>query len=402
MKDIFTFIWFVITGRFSKAFELLRAMNLASKAAFIAVGAASYVIHQYPTQILRLVERSYYVALLTTVDSEKYLPLSQSAQKNLAELIDTLERDQAVDLRRRDLGVDQGFNTWAVSQMIVALGDKSPVTSDAVRGFFERNMDASCGCWRETPQKQPHTAASGWTLFAMSKLGLPPPDTSIDFLLARQSPDGWWPLHPAKVEARNASTYATAWATLALCSLRPQLAADKVRSEKASLAVDGALNWLSRSKVTGKARWFDYPANDPHIKSISISGLAIHALHVCGAEGLLAATDSAWLDEIDYTIVDANDTDVSNTYIELMDGALDFDRTRHYKLQWQLVATVDAYPRGDKVQRAAAVQWIETILTPELAGPEVRSKNWVASELLYALKYLRQYVDTQSRSTEKS
>jgi hypothetical protein len=61
-------------------------------------------------------------------------------------------------------------------------------------------------------------------------------------------------------------------------------------------------------------------------------------------------------------------------------------------LQWQLVATVDAFAAGTLAQRAAALQWIEWILTPGLVSPEVRNQNWVSAELLYALKYLQAHV----------
>jgi hypothetical protein len=88
-------------------------------------------------------------------------------------------------------------------------------------------------------------------------------------------------------------------------------------------------------------------------------------------------------------VTNANTTEVSNTYITPATGGLDFDRTRHYVLQWELVATVDAYAAGDLNQRATALQWLERILIPGLASPEVRNQNWVSAELLYGLRYLQ-------------
>lgn len=390
MKEFFAFLFLVITGRFQKAFEQLKAMGLMSKFVFLALGGISYVVHQYPQALWTYAERGYFLTVLVRAPQAPGLPLSSAARSELNGLIATLEGDQAMELRRRNLGVNQGFNTWAVSQMTVALEEASPVQPAAVKAFFSQNMDKECGCWRETPQKQPHTGATGWTIFALSKLNEKAPAESINYVLSGQSPEGWWALHPATQEPRNASTYATAWATLALCSQLPLYEKEAGGlSEKIKASITSATDWMKRSAFAGEARWYDYPANDPHIKSISLSGLVLHTLHACGSPEMVREADPRWLDALPDGVTDASDTDVSNTYIELAGGELDFDRTRHYKLQWQLVATVDAYAAGNRMQKAAALQWIEAILKPGLASPDVRNKNWVSAELLYALKYLR-------------
>lgn len=391
VKQIFQFLFLVITGRFRLAFELLRDLRLGTKLAFVAIGVGSYLVHQYPSELYLYGERAYYGAVLALRGkADDGIPLSRSARRNLDGLIHTLQGDQMVELMRRDLGVTQGYNTWAVAQMAASLGEALPVQPAAIQSFFESNADAQCSCWRETPDKPPHAGATGWTLFAMAKLGLRASPQLVRFLLDMQSPNGWWPLHPTNWEPKNASTYATAWATLALCSQLPlQETAENAEADRIKRAIKSSLNWLDKSEISQSARWLDYPANSPSFRSASISGLIVHTKRACGNTGDAEALHRQWLDNLPIEVTSASTVEASNTYITLKNGNLDFDRTRHYTLQWSLVATVDAFQAGSLAQRAAALQWIERILTPGLASPEVRNQNWVSAELLYALKYLR-------------
>jgi hypothetical protein len=374
MSDVFKFVVFVVTAQFSKAFELVRHLRLGTKLGFVAVGAVSYVVHQYPTELYTLGERAYYVGKLATGAKRDTILLSQSAQRRLAELIRTLQADLTIELKRRDLGVERGYNTWAVAQLVVALGEAVRSEAPAIQSFFEANLDKECSCWRETPQQQPHTGATGWTVFSMSRLGLKAPPQTLSFLLSLQSPEGWWPLHPAKLEPRSASTYATAWAALALCWQLPLQEPADPRIAKIKFAIANSLNWLEKNEIGQSTRWMDYPANTPSLKSISISGLVLHVLEQCGHDD--PRMQRAWLDGLSLDITNANTTEMSNTYITPSAGGLDFDKTRHAVLQWALLATVDSYAAGTLIERASALQWLERILTPNLLSPQVRNETW--------------------------
>jgi hypothetical protein len=369
----------------------VRHLRLGTKLAFLGVGLGSYAFHQYPDTILLYAGRAYYVADLAIKPKSDTIPLSASAKKNLSDLIQALQYDLRVEMRRRNLGISAGYNSWAIAQMAVALRNASPVPTAEVRETYEKTLDESCGCWRETPQAQPHTGATGWVVFSMSEFGMQTPARILENMLAMQSPDGWWPLYPAKLDVSNASTYATDWAALALCTqlpLQKKFGQDDAVVARMSFAVENAVNWLAKNEVVQAARWFDYPANPSSMRSISVSGLTIHVLNQCGYTQGLTVLHQRWLDAMPFEVTSASMTEASNADIFLKQG-LEFDRTRHYVLQWALVATVDAYASGNLAQRAAAVQWIERILKPSLLGPEVRSQRWVAAELLFALSHLQ-------------
>lgn len=394
MKHVSTFVFHVLTGRLRQAYEMLRHLRLGTQLAFIGLGVGSYLVHQYPSELWLYAERGYYTGRLMASPKAEGIALSRRAQQRLGELISTLQHDQIVELRRRNLGIGAGYNTWAIAQMSVGLGDANPVGAAELNQHFEKTLDEDCGCWRETPQSHPHTASTGWTIFAMSRLGLTTPPRVLGFILRAQSPEGWWALYPAKPEPVNAGSYPTAWAAMALCSQLPlqQQSQYPADLDRINFAIENALNWLSKNEVVQAARWIDYPANSPAIKSVSIAGLVVHTMRQCGYTEGVPALHRRWLSALPFGVTTAGTTEVSNTNLYLKNEGLEFDRTRHYVLQWALIATVDAYASGSTAQRAAAVQWIERILKPELLSPEVRSQRWVAAELLYALRHLRAHM----------
>jgi hypothetical protein len=148
-----------------------------------------------------------------------------------------------------------------------------------------------------------------------------------------------------------------------------------------------------QSEIQETARWYDYPANAAKMNSASISGLVLHVLAKCGATTHLQRQHRTWLGGMPATIASASTAEVSNVMLTLASGGLDFDRTRNYVLQWTLIATVDAYASGSALQKAAARQWLERILTPALVSEEVRKQTWVGAELLLALSHLAAALD---------
>lgn len=404
MKTLTKFIFLVITGRMLPAFNILREHRVGAQLTFLALGLVSYVVHQYPRELYSLGERAYFASELITRSNNDGIPLSRTARQNLAQLITTLRAEQSAEFNRRDLGIEKGYVAWTIAQIAVSYGNVPPVDPASVRQFFEKTMDDDCGCWRETPQRQPHTGATGWTVYAMSTLGIPAPSRAVSFLLSLQGPEGWWGLHPTKPEPGSASTYATAWATLALCTQMPlqQKSGSSDDTGRIKAAVDKALAWLMQSEIQDTARWYDYPANGAKMNSASISGLVLHVLAKCGATSQLERQHRKWLDGMPAAIASASTAEVSNVMVTLASGGLDFDRTRNYVLQWTMIATVDAYASGSLLQKAAARQWLERILTPALVSDEVRKQTWVGAELLLALSNLAAALDQPLSGPAKS
>lgn len=398
MKTIFKFLFLVITGRLRPAYHIIRDLRLSTKLAFIGMGLASYVVHQYPRELYVLGERGYFAALLVAQGSGDRIRLSESAQKNLAGLIGTLQADHT--LHPKDLRPEKDASGWSTAQSLVAVGNLARVDAAQVRDYYAKLIDGDCGCWREEKKRQPHTGATGWIVFAMSEYGIELPPRTLSYLLEAQGAEGWWALHPATTDPRHASTYATAWATLALCTQITGRTGVAMHSEAGRIkpAVDKALDWLAKREIEQSAHWHDYPANSPQLKSASISGLVLHVKRKCGVEQDLPRQHRQWLSGMPAVIANAGTAEFSNMMLPLNNGVTEFDRTRHYVLQWTMIATVDAYANGSLIQRAATQQWLERILTPALVSEEVRKQSWVSAELLYALRHLSNHLDRPSRS----
>ena len=156
MQNVFKFLFHVVSGRFRLAFEMLTELQLGTKVAFVGIGFCSYIIQQYPTELYTAGERSYYMTVLAVTGNDRRIKLSKGGRSHLDSLIKNLKNDHTVELMRRNLGVVQGYNTWAVAQTVVALGRPLPVKSATLKTFFEGRIDEKCNCWRETPEKQPH------------------------------------------------------------------------------------------------------------------------------------------------------------------------------------------------------------------------------------------------------
>lgn len=186
MSHVLTFLFHVITGQFRKAYELVRHLRLGTQLSFVGQGLVSYGFHQYPNEIYLLGERGYYIVRLGVSAGmpSNAIPLSTRGRQQLSSLIETLRNDLTIELMRRDLGVSQGYNTWAVAQTVVGLASALRIEPSTILAFFERNIDENCACWHETPEKQPHTGATGWTIYSISALGLAAPPIVLNSLLS--------------------------------------------------------------------------------------------------------------------------------------------------------------------------------------------------------------------------
>lgn len=230
-------------------------------------------------------------------------------------------------------------------------------------------------------------------IFSLGQTGPLPDSLGPEFLLKSQKTDGWWPLHPSADDASNASTYATAWALLALgeyaANKKAELEKDKQQAIRIELAMSRGLVWLKRNKLDRLPRWQDYPMSSDSYRSLSISGLVLYALHKRPRGDDLETIDRAWLEALDGSMLESDDIEQSDGTVSFPSGPPINDRTRHIKLPWVVMGTLSAYKNGTAWQRAKALAWFERLVGSELLTRSVRNKPWVAAELLIALRELR-------------
>jgi hypothetical protein len=232
-------------------------------------------------------------------------------------------------------------------------------------------------------------APSAWVIFSLAEIDTPATNGEINFLLGEQHPEGWWPVFPVEDgKSEYASTYGTAWALLALQYQLSKKLISGNDASRVSAAVSRGAGWLIAKRATG-TRWKDYPLNPNGRFSESISGAALHALHMTSPDKL-SSIDQDWLDNLPSRAPSASDAEHDDYWIDSKDGS-HIDGYTHPKLPWMLVATVDAYPSGSILQRARALQWLESAVQQQsVVAADTHPTNWWRAELLYALKYLLQ------------
>jgi hypothetical protein len=335
-----------------------------------------------------------YVALMSLASLRKValvqsdrIPMAETAMVRLRATIQVLADSLAQDAARFLSNKDHAFNAWAVAQTMVAIKGLRNIDWPSVEGYFESQMSARCACWQEEAEKQPHTGASGWVLYAMGNYGAVAPNAVLEYVLNLQSQDGWWPLHPTTGAQSNASTYATAWALLGLTAQMDKIA-DAALKARIGTAIGAGMAWLQRARLKGKASWKDYPASNEGRETIGVSGLALHVLHTLRFSAEMDVIDKEWLTRLPVDELEADEVDVTNAGITLKSGSPEIDHTRNNRLSWALAAAADAYAKGSALQRARVVAWLELVLRRNLATESVLRQNWVVAELLIALRHV--------------
>ena len=160
------------------------------------------------------------IAILATLsrvawNSEPYIPMS----KHLVAQVNATQKQMAASLASdfQQLG-ESDTHAWPVMQSTVASHGSIPIDLEHVRQFVRGELDPDCSCWREIPViRPPNIAVSGWVLFGLAEISTPAASAEIKFLIDEQHPDGWWSIFQVeRDDPEYASSYATAWALLAL------------------------------------------------------------------------------------------------------------------------------------------------------------------------------------------
>jgi hypothetical protein len=315
------------------------------------------------------------------------IPISDRARANLQGNLTGLSA--YLESRLDEMGAHPEFNTWSVAQTWVALHglDASlPPSAAKLREFMTGQRDPSCYCWRETEDKLPHTVATSWVLYALALYDQPAAPQEIASLLDRQGETGWWSMFPATPDPGNASTAATAWASLALhAQLSHRLIAPEQR-ERAEAAVGKAAAWLRSRAQPGRARWSEYAPDHTAEQQgdyLAVSALAVHALRtIAGDRGF----DELWLAGLPRQVPALSESEAAKGYVFRSKNQFTLDDVRHYRYPWMLATTVDAFGAGSNLEKSRALIWIEDALSRPLSNNDFRSEIWTIAEAVFAFR----------------
>jgi len=234
-----------------------------------------------------------------------------------------------------------GTSPWAIAQATAASHRLIEIDRESLAKFFRDSAEPSCRCWKEIPdQSHPlNIPVTAWVIFALAEINKPATSEEITFLLNEQQSEGWWSVFPIpKGYSDYASSYATAWAVLALHNqLAKKLISDS-DAARAREAVSRGASWLL-TKRGEAARWKDYPQDPAGKISESISALVVYALHSTTPNGL-RSIEKDWLDNLP-SVPSAGEAENDYHWV-----GNNLDAFVQIKLPWMLIATASAYQSG--------------------------------------------------------
>jgi hypothetical protein len=276
---------------------------------------------------------------------------------------------------------------WTLAILTAASNGMIKMKPEVVLTYF-RNTEIACNCWQETPDNlhPPNVAVSGWVLFALAELNFPATEAQVRFFLREQKRDGWWSVFQATDDEANASTFGTAWALIGLQTQLRNKLIPQTMEEEVSNAIGKGSSWLIRYQGSG-SRWKDYPFHEKGANSDSLSGLAMHALHLTASDSI-KQLKKEWLDNLPSKVPAAGERSQSYVWVRRV-GAPVNDALIQIALPWMLIATADAYGAGNYRQRTRALLWMERALYQEsVIRADTQVDNWWRAELLLALRYV--------------
>ncbi|MEM1133725.1 MAG: toll/interleukin-1 receptor domain-containing protein [Pseudomonadota bacterium] len=273
---------------------------------------------------------------------------------------------------------------WEVAQMSMALSGLREIPSETILRYIQDRRNETCVCWTETPGLG-DIGATSWVLAAKARLGAAPEEREIQALLAQQFKNGSWPVYFDTIDqARHASTYATAWAVIALMyqgSLMPESA--PLRPD-IDLALRRARIFLRQTAPTQADRRLDYPSVPNSMPSLSLAAIAVVMASpedVTGPRGYGAA----WAKEIN-GFQTPGYTERSDRVVYRAGRDQRFDTTGHTVFPWQLLAMTRVAEGADLTMRVKANRLLLQAADADNRGLLRSDRAWHAAETLIALR----------------
>jgi hypothetical protein len=361
------------------------ALSWIGRFAILLFMLGSVLIATHVEQAMSLADEGATLARVGWAASSK-IPLAAPVVAKVSDTAKRIAASLEADLGRPG---QKDTQVWPIAQAAVGSHGLVDIDWDYLIKFMRASAEPDCNCWKDykgtsLPRNIP---ASGWVIFCLAEIDTPATSGEINFLLDEQASEGWWSVFPVdEGDGEYASTYGTSWALLALQNqLSKKLIGDN-QIQAVSAALSRGASWLLAKRTPG-ARWKDYPLNPNGRFSESLSGLALHTLHTI-APNKLRSIDQEWLDNLPESAPSASDADNDYYWIHSKDGN-HLDGYVQVRLPWMLIATVDAYPIGNILQRAKALQWLESAVQQQsVEAADTEPTNWWRAELLYALKHV--------------
>jgi hypothetical protein len=394
--------------------ERLNKLPLWSRLAILLILGTGLAITVYHRQI-----ETYSFAVWGATFHRDEARVPESSRTNLIPALNEMgsELRTGFDDYKGNDSTDLQYQAWNIAQIDVALwglrvNDSVGAPINKVEQYLlesaDRNDACGCGrgqnclCWRELKETTPsaanpvHLGVTAWAAFSLAhheNFSSTELAAAARFLAESQNSDGSWCAYMCK-DLGLASTYATAWALIALCELqssRHQI--DDQLRKTIVYSIERAKSWLrgaNRDRCPNKD-WPLYPAQATKICSKSVSGLVIFALIKSNPQCDIQSDIDAWYETLPDILPEADDSDIFGEWIVVGNGTRVKDSVHNLKWPWYFIGTAVTYPRASWIQRIKALAYLtKAVNAVDVARKQLGGKNWIEAELLFALRSLNQ------------
>lgn len=393
-----------IIGRLVK--KILKWPVYAQLLLFLGIMLVGYILRE-PDTIRRLPQtcsRAY-----RAVVGRNQLPLTQRQRADLQKAIQRIINghikpgvESATQNRKPSAN---RYEAWPVAQMTLALFGETAQDGTALfpkddyAPLVDRVLDTTGG-WKEyhaRVEHPVHIGSSGWVVFVKGRLEIAASNAEINFLVQSTNKSGGWPMFPSEGDdSHYGSTYATAWAGLALHEQAHRAWLQPEQAKQCRAAVATAARWLQYNAKHLNGLWkfyYNYPQQNEI--SWSNSGLVIHFFHHLNRGTLrqepidIRYYDQAWLAKLPIEPPLADSFESWNLDVPIKGKKSFRENVRCLKLPWVIIATADAYPNGTLRQRMKALEFTDNLLyrLPTIEN-ECSQQSWMLAELAIALRHL--------------
>lgn len=342
--------------------------------------------------------KAIYFRYVTLVNNDTR-PIVRLKNK-LSEIVIQIGTQNLIESRK--IKNDSTVGSWEAAQIIEGLRGK--LVDSTIRNFLTLTSksiaDTSCCCWMEV-KNQKDFRASGWIVSSIGTMGLREKYKCniINFFLNNQLSDGSWSMLQIDTNLiQYGSTYATCHVLRALHNLGN--IPDLITKNKIDQSIHKGIKWLLASRIDSISPvWNDYPKNSKFesLKSISLSGLAIHTLNLLQANTTgfsMHELNKHWLRNLksSQASIEINHKEQSDMFYKFGkdNGVADYrDLTRHLIMPWEIIATIDAYKDGSFSEKAHANYWLDIVVDNLNAEDIMNNPAYINAEIFIALRYLQ-------------
>jgi len=362
--------------------EALAARKRLSRRAAVAIGAMAALFAAFGAYWLNTQNARLYFCTIANPD-DICIPVEEIDRyaSELKKAKDVLSQYPRAYINDKSIVLPQ--LAWALSQLAASTTDNLAELKDE---YFDRMaglLDPACGCYLNGDA--PHTISNLWAIIASDYFGRPVANRSLAAVLDGQSPQGWW---SATLDAapgqKNASTYVTAFAILALQHELDLGKSSPALEQRLQAAIDQAAAWLSLHATAADSHLADYPNASRNLSHASIDGQAIAALAIAKPDISVAPLTRQLARELD-SLPELWATTGSDVLIERVDAPFFHDGYRHVSSGWILLGAVSGFKDLAPRERVQVVKGVRRVFSRDLTDKRLFHQEWVAAESIFAL-----------------